>query len=64
MGTGSELCFEVYVRTHTTDVMVVRDVSFRTAYVVARHHANTRGGPVFIRNRATRAIDTVGGERS
>ena len=60
MHDGSALCFDVYVRTKTTVVTLVREVSFRTAQVVARHHADTRGQDVFIRNCATRAVETIG----
>ena len=60
MHDGNELYFDVYVNTTTADVTVVREVSFRTAHVVARHQADTRGQPVFIRNCATRAVETVG----
>ncbi len=60
MGRGDELCFEVCIRTPAEVLTLVRDVSFRTAYVVARHHADTRGQPVFIRNRARRAVETIG----
>ncbi len=59
MGRSDELCFEVYVRTRTAVVTLVREVSFRTAHVLARHHADTRRQPVFIRNRATRDVETV-----
>ena len=60
MGRGDELCFEVCIHTRTAFLTLVRDVSFRTAYVVARHHADTRGQSVFIRNRATRSVETIG----
>ena len=60
MGRGDELCFEVCLPTRTAVLTLVREVSFRTAYVVARHHADTRGQTVFIRNRATRAVETIG----
>lgn len=55
-----ELNFEVYFQTRTSVVTLVREVSFRTAHVIARHHADTRGQSVFIRNCATKAIETVG----
>jgi hypothetical protein len=60
MGRADELCFEVCIPTRTAVLTLVREVSFRTAYVVARHHADTRGQTVFIRNRATRAVETIG----
>jgi hypothetical protein len=60
MGTSDELCFEVYVRTRQAVVTLVREVSFRTAHVLARHHADTRGETVYIRNRVTSAVETVG----
>jgi hypothetical protein len=60
MGTSDALCFDVYVRTRQAVVTVVREVSFRTAHMLARHHADTRGQTVFIRNRVTRAVETVG----
>jgi hypothetical protein len=63
MGRGEEMSFEVYVRTRSAVVTLVREVSFRTAHVVARHHADTRGQDVFIRNRLTKAVETVGPSR-
>ena len=57
------LSFEVFVRNRAESVTVVRDVSFRTAHVLARHHADTRGQTVYIRNRTTRAVETVGPSR-
>jgi hypothetical protein len=60
MGRSEEQCFEVYVRTRSAVVTVIRDVSFRAAHVLARHHADMRGQPVFIRNRTTMAVETVG----
>lgn len=56
----SELNFDVYLQTRTSVVTLVREVSFRTAHVIARHHADTRCQPVFIRNCATRAVETIG----
>lgn len=55
-----EHSFDVYLSTRTEVVTVVRKVSWRTAHVIAHHHADTRGHPVFIRNCATRAVETVG----
>jgi hypothetical protein len=60
MGRGVELSYEVCVRTRSSVVTVIREVSLRAAHVVAHHHADTRGQSVFIRNRVTRAIETVG----
>ena len=59
MGTADGPCFDVCVRTRTADVTLVREVSLRAAYVVACHHAELQAQPVFIRNRATRAIETI-----
>jgi hypothetical protein len=59
MGNADEQWFEVYVRTRTAVVTLVREVSHRTAYVLARHHADARAQPAFIRNRATRTVETV-----
>jgi hypothetical protein len=60
MKPDDALCFDVYVRTRTAVVTLVREVSLRTAHVLARHHADTRGHPVFIRNCATSAVVSVG----
>jgi hypothetical protein len=63
MGMNVELCFDVYVRTQGAVVSIIRDVSWRAAHVVARHHADDRRQPVYIRNRATMAVETVGPSR-
>lgn len=62
MRDGGENSFDVYIgtRTRTAVLMLVRQVSWRTAHVIAHHHADTRGESVFIRNCATRAVETVG----
>lgn len=60
MYDGNAHSFDVYVRTRTAVVTLVRDVSWRTAHVIARHHADTRGDSVFIRNCATKAVETIG----
>lgn len=62
MRQSSEHCFDVYVGTNTAMVTLVREVSWRTAQVIARHHADTRRQPVFIRSCATRAVETIGPE--
>lgn len=59
MRDGGEHSFDVYVGRST----LVREVSLRTAYVIARHHADARRQPVCIRNRATEAVDIVGPTR-
>ncbi len=51
--------FDVYVRTRTAVVTLVREVGLRTARVVALHHAETRRRPVYIRNCVTKAVETV-----
>jgi hypothetical protein len=51
--------FDVYLGTTTAVLMLVREVSWRTAHVIAHHHADTRGQPVFIRNCATRAEEII-----
>ncbi len=63
MVMDAELSFDVYVRTRTAVVTIIRDVSWRAAHVVARHHADGRMQPVYIRNRATKAVETVGPTR-
>jgi signal transduction histidine kinase len=63
MNSMEDLSFEVYVRTPSRVVTIVRDVSFRTAHVLARHHADTRQQPVYIHNRSTHAVETVGPSR-
>lgn len=55
--TGS--LFDVYVRSRSAAVAVVREVSFQTAHVVARQRADQSGQPVYIRSRETSAIDAV-----
>jgi hypothetical protein len=60
MGASDELCFEVYVRTREAVVTVVRQVNFRTAHALARHYADKRGEPAYIRNRLTYAVETIG----
>jgi hypothetical protein len=60
MRTDDDLSFEVYVRSSGTVVSIIRDVSWRAAHVVARHHADDRRQPVYICNRSTKAVETVG----
>jgi hypothetical protein len=59
METSEEARFDVYVRTRSAMVILVRDVSLRTAHALARGHADTHGRPVFVRNTKTRAVETV-----
>jgi hypothetical protein len=59
MTPDDEMLFDVYVRTRHAVVTLVREVGLRTARVLARHHADARGVPVYIRNRRTSAVETV-----
>jgi hypothetical protein len=60
MRTDVDLSFDVYVRSSGAVVTIISDVSWRAAHVVARHHADDRRQPVYIRSRSTKAVETVG----